>query len=99
MKIITILLGLFLCLSILFVGGRWFVRYKSRQRKEEEARKAAELEQKLRKMSDLDLKIWMAGLRKNLYSEDYNSSEMRQVIEKEIRRRRFVPSSLYSLKV
>lgn len=99
MKIILLIVLVVLCLWVLVAYGRWFVRYKKQQKEQDKAKKLAEFEQKLRNMSDLDLKIWLAGLRKNLYSEDYDSSEMRQIIKKEIKRRGFTLVSLRNFKI
>ena len=99
MKIILLIVLVVLCLWVLVAYGRWFVRYKKQQKEQDKAKKLAEFEQKLRNMSDLDLKIWLAGLRKNLYSEDYGSSEMRQIIKKEIKRRGFTLVSLRNFKI
>lgn len=96
MKIILLTMFLTFCVLETVRCGRWLVKYKKEQKK---AKKLAEFEQKLRNMSDLDLKIWLAGLRKNLYSEDYGSSEMRQVIENEIKRRGFTLVSLRNFKI
>ena len=99
MKIILLIVLAGLCLLPLVLCGCWFVYCKRKQREQEKAKKIAEFEQKLRNMSDLDLKLWLAGLRKNLYSEDYGSSEMRQIIKKEIKRRGFTLVSLRNFKI
>ena len=107
MKIITIDFWAMFCLVvsvvvlflILLGAAILYVSYRNRQRRLEQSKKLVELEQRLRKMSDLDLKLWLAGLRKNIYSCEYNASEMRQIIKAEIKRRGFVLSSLRNFKV
>lgn len=78
-------------LVIFFVGVAMYVYYnwRLRKRKQEQQRRKEELAQKLRKMSDLSLKLWYSAYRRGMYSEEYKQAEMRQVIEAEMRRRGF----------
>ncbi len=99
MKIILLTALAVLCLVVLFVNGRWIVNYKKQRGEKAKAKKIAEFEQKLRKMSDLDLKLWLAALRKHLLSEEYDAPEMRQVIKAEVRQRGFTLASLRNFKI
>lgn len=99
MKIILLIALVGLCLTVFVVNCRWLVNYKRKMTKDEEAKKVTEFEDKLRSMSDLDLKLWLADLRKNLYLEEYDAPEMRQVIKDEVRRRGFTLQSLSNFKI
>ncbi len=103
MEIITIkLVAIFFgCWFIVLFGCLCIFLYaKRRERKKQlqERKKIVRFEQRLRKMSDLDFKLWLAVLRKGYYSGEYNSLEMRQVIRAEMRRRRFVHPFFRSFK-
>lgn len=99
MKIILLIALAAVCLLVFVVYGRWIVNYKKQQEEQKKAKKVAEFEQKLRKMSDLDLKLWLAALRKHLLSEEYDAPEMRQVIKAEVKRRGFTLASLRNFKI
>lgn len=99
MKIILLIALAAVCLLPLVLCGCWFVYCKRQQKEQEKAKKIAEFEQKLRKMSDLDLKLWLAALRKHLLSEEYDAPEMRQVIKAEVKRRGFTLASLRNFKI
>ena len=88
--LIVLLLG---CLGILLYAKR-----RERKKQLQKRREISRFERRLRKMSDIDLKLWLVGLRRGLYSKEYHSLEMRQVIRAEMRRRGFKDSFFRSVK-
>ncbi len=99
MKVITDvaeLVGLVL-ISVLIVAAvcamvSFYIRRRKRKQQLERQQKRDALAAELCQMSDLSLKLWYSSYRRGNFSEEYNAPDMRQIIEDEMRRRKF---SLY----